>query len=123
MFTNTQGIQWLRHGRCAEGQEVLQRDARPEGPRSTACSRWTSQAVATSWSTPRRTTPRGRSRSSTSRWDDIEKTVDELAERGMRVERHPDFDTGEKGIYRGGGPLIAWFTDPAGNVLSVIQER
>lgn len=55
--------------------------------------------------------------------DDIEKAVDELAERGVRVERHPDFDTGEKGIYRGGGPLIAWFTDPAGNVLSVIQER
>jgi catechol 2,3-dioxygenase-like lactoylglutathione lyase family enzyme len=54
--------------------------------------------------------------------DDIEKAVDEVAERGVRFERYDDFDTGEKGIYRGGGPLIAWFKDPAGDVLSVIQQ-
>ena len=40
----------------------------------------------------------------------------------MRFERYDDSDTGETGIYRGGGPLIAWFKDPAGNVLSVIQQ-
>jgi hypothetical protein len=33
-----------------------------------------------------------------------------------------DVQTDEDGVFRGGGPLIAWFTDPAGNVLSVIEE-
>jgi len=54
--------------------------------------------------------------------NDIEKAVDELAERGVRFERYDDSDTDERGIYRGGGPLIAWFKDPAGNVLSVIKQ-
>jgi catechol 2,3-dioxygenase-like lactoylglutathione lyase family enzyme len=54
--------------------------------------------------------------------DDIEKSVDELIERGVRFERYDDSDTDERGIYRGEGPLIAWFKDPAGNVLSVIQR-
>jgi catechol 2,3-dioxygenase-like lactoylglutathione lyase family enzyme len=53
---------------------------------------------------------------------DIGKAVDELAGRGVRFERYDEADTDEKGIYRGGGPLIAWFKDPAGNVLSVIQQ-
>ena len=53
--------------------------------------------------------------------DDIEKAVDELTSRGVVFERYPGTDTDEKGIFRGGGPLIAWFKDPAGNVLSVIQ--
>ena len=55
--------------------------------------------------------------------DDVEKAVDELVARGVRFERYEGFEQDEKGIHRGGGPLIAWFTDPAGNVLSVIQER
>jgi catechol 2,3-dioxygenase-like lactoylglutathione lyase family enzyme len=56
--------------------------------------------------------------------DDIEGAVDALAERGVSFERYTgtDLETDEKGIFRGGGPLIAWFKDPAGNVLSVIQE-
>jgi catechol 2,3-dioxygenase-like lactoylglutathione lyase family enzyme len=56
--------------------------------------------------------------------DDIEAAVDVLAERGVSFERYAgtDLETDEKGIFRGGGPLIAWFKDPAGNVLSVIQE-
>jgi catechol 2,3-dioxygenase-like lactoylglutathione lyase family enzyme len=54
--------------------------------------------------------------------EDIEKAVDELTERGVRFERYDDSDTDERGIYRGEGPLIAWFKDPAGNVLSVIQQ-
>jgi predicted enzyme related to lactoylglutathione lyase len=54
--------------------------------------------------------------------DDIEKAVDQLTERGVRFERYEQMETDEKGIFRGGGPLIAWFTDPAGNVLSVLQE-
>jgi|ERR1700726_4385628 catechol 2,3-dioxygenase-like lactoylglutathione lyase family enzyme len=54
---------------------------------------------------------------------DIDQAVDELAARGVRTERYPGFDQDEKGVFRGGGPYIAWFKDPAGNVLSVLQER
>ena len=54
---------------------------------------------------------------------DVEQAVDELAARGVHCERYPGMaDQDEKGIHRGEGPLIAWFTDPAGNVLSVIQS-
>ena len=52
--------------------------------------------------------------------DDVEKTVDELAERGVEFERYEGFDQDDKGIMRAHGPDIAWFKDPAGNVLSVI---
>jgi catechol 2,3-dioxygenase-like lactoylglutathione lyase family enzyme len=55
--------------------------------------------------------------------DDIDKAVDDLSARGVRFERHDGFDQDEKGIARGEGPYIAWFTDPAGNVLSVLQEK
>jgi catechol 2,3-dioxygenase-like lactoylglutathione lyase family enzyme len=54
--------------------------------------------------------------------DDIEATVDALAERGVRFERYEGFEQDERGILRGEGPPIAWFKDPAGNILSVIQE-
>ncbi|MFD8231514.1 VOC family protein [Streptomyces sp. NPDC059696] len=54
--------------------------------------------------------------------DDIEAAVDELGRRGVRFERYDHLKTDDKGIFRGGGPLIAWFTDPAGNVLSVLQQ-
>lgn len=54
--------------------------------------------------------------------EDIEKAVDELTARGVRFQRYDQMPTDERGIFRGGGPLIAWFTDPAGNVLSVLQE-
>ncbi|WP_370616855.1 VOC family protein [Mumia sp. Pv 4-285] len=55
---------------------------------------------------------------------DVEAAVDGLTERGVVFEKYEGTptETDEKGIFRGGGPLIAWFTDPAGNVLSVIQE-
>ncbi|MCW3069978.1 MAG: Glyoxalase/bleomycin resistance protein/dioxygenase [Solirubrobacterales bacterium] len=55
--------------------------------------------------------------------DDIDAAVDELAARGVGTERYEGFEQDERGIQRGGGPYIAWFTDPAGNVLSVLQER
>jgi len=56
--------------------------------------------------------------------NDIEATVDDLFDRGVQFEhyRGTEVETDEKGIFRGGGPLIAWFKDPAGNVLSVIQD-
>jgi catechol 2,3-dioxygenase-like lactoylglutathione lyase family enzyme len=54
--------------------------------------------------------------------DDIETTVDELASRGVQFERYPGAEQDDKGIHRGQGPLIAWFRDPAGNILSVIQD-
>jgi catechol 2,3-dioxygenase-like lactoylglutathione lyase family enzyme len=53
---------------------------------------------------------------------DVEAAVDELAGRGVEFVRYDGFDQDDKGVFRGGGPLIAWFTDPAGNVLSVIEE-
>jgi predicted enzyme related to lactoylglutathione lyase len=55
--------------------------------------------------------------------DDVEEAVDQLAARGVRFERYDGFGQDEKGIARAGGPPIAWFTDPAGNILSVIQPN
>ena len=55
--------------------------------------------------------------------EDIDKAVDELARRGVRFERYDGFEQDEKGIFRAGGPYIAWFKDPAGNVLAVLQEK
>jgi len=57
------------------------------------------------------------------RVDDIEETVDQLVERGITMERYDGFNLDERGIFRDEGPLIAWFKDPAGNVLSVLQEQ
>ncbi len=54
--------------------------------------------------------------------EDIDEAVDELAARGVRCERYDAFDQDDKGISRA-GPSIAWFKDPAGNVLSVLQEQ
>lgn len=55
---------------------------------------------------------------------DVEATVAELSERGVRFERYEgtDVETDAAGVFRGGGPLIAWFTDPSGNVFSVIED-
>jgi catechol 2,3-dioxygenase-like lactoylglutathione lyase family enzyme len=53
--------------------------------------------------------------------DDVDRAVDELTAAGVSFERYPQFDQDEKGIMRGNGPDIAWFTDPAGNVLSVLH--
>jgi catechol 2,3-dioxygenase-like lactoylglutathione lyase family enzyme len=55
--------------------------------------------------------------------DDIEKAVDELTARGVRFERYEGAEQDDRGISRGGGPYIAWFTDPAGNILAVLEER
>jgi catechol 2,3-dioxygenase-like lactoylglutathione lyase family enzyme len=54
---------------------------------------------------------------------DVEKAVDELSGRGVGFLHYENPPTDEKGIMRAGGPLIAWFADPAGNVFSVIEER
>lgn len=56
---------------------------------------------------------------------DVEKAVDALTQKGVPFEHYNEGDlkTDEKGIMRGNGPVIAWFTDPAGNILSVIQEE
>ena len=56
--------------------------------------------------------------------DDTEKAVDELTRRGVHFEIYGEGElkTDEKGIHRGEGPRIAWFRDPAGNVLSVLED-
>ena len=56
--------------------------------------------------------------------EDVDLAVDELTKRGVRFEMYdlPNLKTDKKGIMRGNGPTIAWFKDPAGNILSVIEE-
>ena len=55
--------------------------------------------------------------------EDVDRAVDELTKRGVRFEHYNqgDLKTDEKGIMRGNGPTIAWFKDPAGNILSVLK--
>ena len=55
---------------------------------------------------------------------DVEATVKELKNKGVKFESYDfeNFKTDEDNIFRGGGPYIAWFKDPAGNILSVLQE-
>jgi catechol 2,3-dioxygenase-like lactoylglutathione lyase family enzyme len=54
--------------------------------------------------------------------DDVERAVDELTSRGVEFERYEGFEQDEKGVARGMGPDIAWFKDPAGNILAVLSE-
>lgn len=55
--------------------------------------------------------------------DDIEKTVDQLTADGIKFLQYTgEIQTDKKGIMRGNGPTIAWFADPAGNILSVVQS-
>jgi len=53
--------------------------------------------------------------------EDVEAAVDELAARGVETLRYEDFDQDERGIARDAGPAIAWFSDPAGNILAVLE--
>jgi catechol 2,3-dioxygenase-like lactoylglutathione lyase family enzyme len=55
--------------------------------------------------------------------DDIDDAVDGLVARGVQFERYDQVEQDDRGIAREEGPYIAWFKDPAGNVLSVLQER
>jgi catechol 2,3-dioxygenase-like lactoylglutathione lyase family enzyme len=55
--------------------------------------------------------------------DDVDRAVDDLTARGVRFERYDGFEQDKKGISRAPeGPAIAWFTDPAGNILAVLEE-
>jgi len=54
--------------------------------------------------------------------DDVDSAVDQLGSRGVSFERYEGFDQDEKGIARGPGPEIAWFKDPAGNIMAVMQQ-
>lgn len=54
--------------------------------------------------------------------DDIDAAVDGLAGRGVGFRRYDDFNHDEKGIVRGPGPQIAWFEDPSGNTIAVMQQ-
>ena len=53
---------------------------------------------------------------------DVPATVDELTAAGITFERYEGHGQDERGVAHNGGPLIAWFKDPAGNILSVIEE-
>ena len=56
--------------------------------------------------------------------ESVDQAVDELTKRGVRFETYdlPDLKTDTRGIMRGNGPTIAWFKDPAGNILSVLEQ-
>ena len=55
---------------------------------------------------------------------DVEEAVDGLTKAGVHFERYDgELQTDEKGIFRGEGPTIAWFKDPAGNILSVLESQ
>ncbi len=55
--------------------------------------------------------------------DSVEEAVDQLSQRGVKFEiyNEPNLKTDERGVSRGNGPTIAWFKDPAGNILSVLE--
>lgn len=53
--------------------------------------------------------------------EDVAQAVDALNEQGVEMERYEGFEQDEKGIARGDGPDIAWFKDPAGNILAVLN--
>jgi catechol 2,3-dioxygenase-like lactoylglutathione lyase family enzyme len=53
---------------------------------------------------------------------DVGATVRELTAKGVTFERYPGMPQDEDGVMRGNGPDIAWFTDPAGNIFSVIDQ-
>jgi catechol 2,3-dioxygenase-like lactoylglutathione lyase family enzyme len=55
--------------------------------------------------------------------EDVDAAVDELASRGVTFETYDGFEQDEKGIARGPGPDIAWFKDPAGNILAVLEQQ
>lgn len=56
--------------------------------------------------------------------DDIDTAVDELKKNGVQFEKYEgELKTDDKGIHRNGGPTIAWFKDPAGNILSVLEKE
>ncbi|KMO94302.1 VOC family protein [Streptomyces roseus] len=56
--------------------------------------------------------------------EDIDRAVDELSARGVAFERYEGFEQDAKGIARAApGPAIAWFEDPAGNIISVLQPN
>jgi catechol 2,3-dioxygenase-like lactoylglutathione lyase family enzyme len=54
--------------------------------------------------------------------DDVDDAVARLTDAGVTLERYDGFEQDEKGVMRGEGPAIAWFKDPAGNTLSVLEE-
>jgi catechol 2,3-dioxygenase-like lactoylglutathione lyase family enzyme len=57
--------------------------------------------------------------------DSVDRAVDELGGQGVRFETYDDpaIRTDERGVHRDGGPVIAWFKDPAGNILSVLEVK
>jgi predicted enzyme related to lactoylglutathione lyase len=56
--------------------------------------------------------------------ENIERAVDDMAKNGVQFEHYEGhLKTDEKGIFRGEGPLIAWFKDPAGNICSVLEQK
>ena len=90
--------------------------------RSRACSTSGSPATATSSSIPKATSSPPPTRSSTSRSTTSRPPSTASPSRGVAFERYDGMEQDEKGISHGPGPEIAWFKDPAGNILAVLES-
>ncbi len=115
-------VGWVGVPRHREGQQALRADARARGLGRWACCKWASQRRQGAH------LPQGQPHAATFTVlnfpvDDVDKAVDELNARGVQFEHYQgEIVTDEKGIARNAGPAIAWFKDPAGNILSVLER-
>ena len=122
-----EGLQRVRRRRPAEGASVLRADARPEDVDHRR-GRWLADAAPGRGTATRSCIQKPDFVPATYTIlnfpvDDVEAAVDELSARGVEFERYEGMDQDAKGIARGGGgPTIAWFKDPAGNILSVLDQ-
>ena len=119
-----EGVQWLLGRRRRAREAVLRRDARARGSDDNGIL-----ALEIAGERTVIAYPKGDDHEPASFTilnfpvDDVEAAVDALAERGVEFERYEGLDQDDKGIMRGHGPDIAWFRDPAGNILSVIKPE
>ncbi len=126
MFEHTKAFSGFAVDDMRKGSRVLRRDPRGEdrsaggGARPDGAA--PEPATATRSSTRKLIFPPANYTILNFEVDDIDAAAEELAARGVSFERYDGFEQDEKGIARGPGPQIAWFKDPAGNTLSVLQQ-
>jgi hypothetical protein len=116
-------VQRIRGGRRGGGEAVLRGNPRPDGLRGARHAAPAPRGRADILVYPKPDHAPASFTILNFPVDDIDEAVAELTRRGVEFARYEGFEQDDRGIFRGGGPFIAWFTDPAGNVLSVLQER
>ena len=118
-----QSIQWIRGAGYRGGEKVLQPDAGVKDVRGPWPAQIASERRQYVLIYPKPNHVPATFTVLNFPMDDVDRAVDELTKRGVRFEHYNqgDLKTDEKGIMRGNGPTIAWFKDPAGNILSVLK--